>query len=214
MKISALFFVSLIGVGLLVFSLGCHQSEKKIEVTSQPRKAESVGELLIKYPPEKSLDRLDGFRNAWYSKYLEAMNEPAFFSLEGHGESYRFIWLRSFDHPITIRIWQIGQEKIMVVKELDEVGGNLPAGKLILDQRRQLTEDEWGKFLSLVNEASFWRLQTRTDELGKDGASWILEGKKEGKTHLVDRFSPASGKYREACLYLLELSGLKVKDIY
>lgn len=102
----------------------------------------------------------------------------------------------------------------MVVKELDDIGGNLPAGKLILDQRRQLREDEWGKFLSLLNDASFWQLQTRTDKLVRDGASWIIEGRKDGKTHLVDRWSPASGKYREACLYLLELSRLKIKDVY
>ncbi len=214
MKTSALYFAGLISLSLMIFGLGCHHPEKKKEAVSQARKAESLGELLVKHPREKSLDRLDGFSNAWYSKYLEAMNEPAFFSLEGHGESYRFLWLRSFDHPITIRIWQIGQEKTMVVKELDDIGGNLPAGKLILDQRRQLREDEWGKFLSLLNDASFWQLQTRTDKLVRDGASWIIEGRKDGKTHLVDRWSPASGKYREACLYLLELSRLKIKDVY
>lgn len=216
MKRSARFFVGLIIAGTMIFgggSVGCHQAEKgKTDVGPSPTGSPS-NEKMSKPASNQNLNSLDLSRNEWYSKHLKAMNEPPFFSLEGQGESYRFLWLRTFHHPITIRVWQTGQERTLVFKELNGAGGYEP-GKLIVDQSRQLTADEWEKFLTLLNRASFWQLPADSNDSGNDGAQWILEGRKDGKNHLVDHWTPESGNYREACLYLLNLSGREIKDIY
>jgi hypothetical protein len=45
---------------------------------------------------------IDDFRREWYTEHLAAMSEPAL--MAGPGETYRFLWLRSFHHPIAIRL--------------------------------------------------------------------------------------------------------------
>src|SRR5258706_15132529 len=43
----------------------------------------------------------------WYSRYLKALHEPSLWELSLHdpkAEVYRFVWLRSFHHPIAVRL--------------------------------------------------------------------------------------------------------------
>jgi hypothetical protein len=77
----------------------------------------------------------------------------------------------------------------------------------------------------LLNVASFWTLPTeQAIELPGDGtfgiihfdgASWILEAAVNDGYHVTTR-NPPKDKYRDACLYLLKLSGLRIKpnEIY
>lgn len=48
--------------------------------------------------------------------------------------------------------------------------------------------------------------------MGNDGAEWILEGVNGGRYHVVDRWTPGAGAYREACLYLLKISDLGIDE--
>ncbi len=51
-------------------------------------------------------DRND-FDVEWYSKQLKAMNAPSLWKLSRRDRSatvYRFLWLPSFDHPVSVRI--------------------------------------------------------------------------------------------------------------
>lgn len=159
----------------------------------------------------------DSKRIRWYSKHLKAMNEPSFLSVPDEvNETYRFLWLRSFHHPIAVRVWRIGEQRCLTVKELDGEGGYEP-GKITFNQSRELSEDEWVTFSVKLHHANFWELTTLGDDVvGVDGARWIVEGVKDNKYHIVDRWSPEYENYRSACLYLLKISGLKIKekDIY
>jgi hypothetical protein len=42
----------------------------------------------------------------WYSKHLKALQEPSLWNLSGtqKSETYRFLWLRTFHHPISVRL--------------------------------------------------------------------------------------------------------------
>jgi hypothetical protein len=162
---------------------------------------------------KQDFNSLDSFRNEWYSRHLKAMDETSLDSMAGSDETYRFLWLRTFHHPIAIRVWRKAEERNMVFKELDGAGGYDP-GKLIANQTRQLGADEWDKFIDLLQQASYWRLPTDSKDGGCDGAQWVLEGKKDNQYHIVDRWSPQSGSYSEACLYLVKLSGQTPQQIY
>jgi len=105
----------------------------------------------------QSINSLDSFRNEWYSKHLKAMDESSLNSMAETDETYRFLWLRTFDHPIAIRIWRKDEERNIVFKELDGAGGYEP-GKLIANQIRRLTTDEWDKFINLLQQTSYWQL--------------------------------------------------------
>src|SRR5271154_1251824 len=65
----------------------------------------------------------------WYSEQLRAMNEPSLFELskDKRVESYRFTWLRSFNHPMAIRLMiQQNGSGILYITENDGAGGGDP----------------------------------------------------------------------------------------
>jgi hypothetical protein len=142
----------------------------------------------------------------WYTKHLSAMGETSLLSQSNsQAESYRFLWLRSFHHPVAVRIWRSGDGQFLNVKQMSGTGGYEP-GNLISDETRPLTQTEWDEFIRLSGRACYWQLPTENNEMGKDGAQWILEGRRERRYHVVERWSPGGGDFREACLYLLMLS--------
>ena len=153
----------------------------------------------------------DQFRMDWYGKHLRAMDEaPLHFPDKMAPESYRFVWLRSFHHPVSVRIWNTGTELFINMKELSGAGGYEP-GRMIRTEQRRLSQGEWDAFMRLLENSCYWDMPTENiDDAGLDGAQWILEGVREGRYHVVDRWTPQSGTFHAACVYLLELSGLKV----
>jgi hypothetical protein len=148
----------------------------------------------------------------WYARHLSAMSEPSFLSLhDNEDEAYRFLWLRSFHHPVAVRVWRSGDQRFLTVKELSGAGGYEP-GKLIVNRTRALTEEEWSTFTLLLEDALYWQIAERDDDMGTDGAQWIVEGVREGYYHLADCWSPDDGSYRAACLYLLKISDIGISE--
>lgn len=151
------------------------------------------------------------FRTEWYAKHLRAMEEaPLSFPDEQVRESYRFLWLRSFHHPVAIRLWKTDTDQFISVKEANGAGGYEP-GTLILKEQRRLSQDEWDAFMRVLEYSCYWEQPTEEDDAGLDGARWILEGFRQGRYHAVDRWTPQRGTFREACLYMLKLSRLKIE---
>ncbi len=148
----------------------------------------------------------DSGRAKWYSSQLAALKEPSLLEKSGNAtsESYRFVWLRTFHHPIAIRL-DIRPDGIaeMTVRVTDGEGGYQP-GNLIQNRTRPLTREQTQGFLARVERAKFWNLpaEETSDTVGVDGARWIIEGVKGGKYHVVDRWSPGKGPIRELGLLL------------
>lgn len=157
------------------------------------------------------------FRSDWYSRYLEAMNELPLAALINEDESYRFLWLRTFHNPVAIHVWRAGERRFLVVKRMNGSGGYVP-GTVDLYWARSLSEDDWDIFMMHLEHSLYWSMPTRDDRMLHDGAQWIMEGYREGRYHFVDRQSPETGAYRDACIYLLEQSGLLAEiptdDVY
>jgi hypothetical protein len=143
----------------------------------------------------------------WYGKHLRAMEEKSLLDISDKNvEVYRFLWLRSFHHPVFVRVERKGDSINLFSKELDGAGGYEP-GKILQINNRSLSEDKWCEFINLIEKAEFWKLPTyQTEEMGNDGAQWILEGVKDNRYHIVDRWTPGKGNYREVGLFLLKLS--------
>jgi hypothetical protein len=134
---------------------------------------------------------------------LCAMQEPSL-AVDGP-ETYRFVWLRSFRDPIAMRLART-PEGIRVLS----VEGDAHSNKILRRHEFPVTDAAWAKFVSHVEAADFWNLpKDDPDELtGEDGADWILEGRRNGKYHVVVRWSPKNGPFRDACTDLIGLSGL------
>ena len=156
------------------------------------------------------------FQTKWYSKHLFAMKEPSLWkaSKESDLESYRFLWLRSFHQPVVVRL-TIGKEGtgLLVAKITNGAGGYRP-GVMIKNQEISISREEVSKFLKELNEMKFWNLSFKDEKIGMDGARWVIEGIKDKKYHVVDRWSPKSGDVRDAALMLVHIAKLDVQPVY
>jgi hypothetical protein len=155
---------------------------------------------------------INDFKREWYSKHLIAMGESRL--PEGPGQTFRFLWLRSFDHPIAIRVACIERTCKLTARRLGGRGGYEP-GSLVERKARTLSERESARFRALLTEVQFWGQQPPDERIGLDGAQWVLEGRRGQDYHVWEVWSPeTSGPFtgfRQLCLELLRLSGLTVR---
>lgn len=122
-------------------------------------------------------------------------------------EAYRFLWLRSFHHPIAVRIERSSNKTDLFFTELNGAGAYEP-GTILSRERRSIDHSQWCEFLNKLEKANYWDLGEDRDDTGDDGSQWVMEGVRDGRYHLVDRWTPIEGDYRLACIFLLQLSGL------
>jgi hypothetical protein len=100
-------------------------------------------------------------------------------------------------------------------KTSDGAGGFKP-GKLIESKMRKLKEEEWNKFNTLLNKLEFWQMESidQSDRF-PDGSSWVLEGLKNTKYHIVERQNGGEyDYYKNCCKYLIELTDFEIEKIY
>lgn len=130
----------------------------------------------------------DDFVQRWYGKHLCAMAEEPMAQRKVN-EAYRFLWLRSFHHPISVRIETAGGKAALVAVELDGQGGYEP-GAVDRRKTRTLGAEEWRGLADAVAAAGFWEMPTidPKEQNGEDGAEWIIEGYRSGTYHVVDRW--------------------------
>ncbi len=182
---------------------------KNLETTESKYLPRKIVREDLKKPDLEDEKRLDKF----ISEFFLALKELSLLTdLSTQEESYRFLWLRSFHEPISLRVSRIGNTTTLFIKKSDGKGGYEP-GKLILDTTKSLSPEEWQKFMTLLENSCFWGMNTWDGRMGFDGAVWILEAVKSSHYRVIFRKSPGGGDFQGACLYLLELSGLK-EEIY
>jgi hypothetical protein len=152
----------------------------------------------------------------WFSKHLKAMNEPSLWakSKESTATAFRFLWLRTFDHPICVRLTidSEGQGEL-AVKETDGAGG-YESGNLVKDEVIHVDKKQVAQFLEKVNKINFWNMPGTGDRFGADGARWVIEGVHRGKYHVSNQWTPEEGGFRETALLLVKMANLKVSKIY
>ncbi len=152
---------------------------------------------------------LDSLANNWYSKHLTAMNEPILYKGELNKEIFRFTWLRTFDNPIMIRIEKKNDSINLIYKVTNGAGGYEP-GEIIINKKKQLTLNDWNKFIHLVDSCDFWTTMPCEKLIeGLDGSQWIMEGVTNKYYQVIDKWTPMEGAYYDCCNYLIELSELK-----
>jgi hypothetical protein len=180
----------------------------------------SVGKRIeIANPPETSFryfppTMVDQFRAQWYGTFLDAYNEPSLWERPKNtpDPSYRFTWLRTFDHPVVIRV-DVRSDGICVLTVKVGLGsGGYDPGMLIQNDTRPLTKQQSEWFLNRV-AFKFWNLPKEdTNRIGDDGAQWIFEGAANGRYQVEDRWSPATGPIRELGLEMIGLAGLRIPN--
>ena len=173
------------------------------------------------FPPGTFPDSVQKFVSDWYCKHLVVMREPPLLvSTQTGEESYRFLWLRTWGNPIAVHVVHptgaAGAE--LTVTRLSGHGGYAP-GEINLYRRKTLTQSEWEDLQRALAHAHYDTM-VRSDDMGMDGAQWVIENVRGGKYRLIERWSPkASGPhaaFRAACDQFLDLAGpgLVVGNVY
>jgi hypothetical protein len=163
----------------------------------------------------------DKFVSNWYSNNLTALKEPSLFALRETQslESYRFVWLRTFHHPVAIRLdLKADGTGILTTKIASGAGGYNP-GALVVKQTRLLASEEIQSVLKRVTESNFWSLSTTwaEDRRGEDGSEWIFEGVRKNQYHVVTKWAPKEGPIHQiGLLFLVTLARLDIpqKEFY
>jgi hypothetical protein len=144
------------------------------------------------------------------------MKEPSL-SCEtpGQAQAYRLLWLRTFHHPVAVRVTDSAEKISLDAIELDGKGGYFTGG-VLRRKKTTLSKTQFQVLLDAFSKADFWSVATREDGIGLDGAEWVLEGARQGNYHVVSRLSPRDGDVREIGLLFLKLAkwSFKDKEIY
>jgi hypothetical protein len=158
----------------------------------------------------------NSFTVEWYSRNLKALDEPSLWELSQHDKQvlvYRFLWLRTFDHPISVRVMISPNGAGNVVIKVSNGAGGYGPGHLVQNESRALTTTDVADLMARIQSTDFWKIPTAESMkgVGMDGAEWVLEGVSDGNYHVVTRWSPEKGSYRKLCLFFIhDLARLKI----
>jgi hypothetical protein len=169
---------------------------------------------------DNTQDALDTFVNQWYSKMLFILKEPVLSNYNGEKEIYRFTWLRTFHHPVSVRVEKQDNIIKLFSKVCSGAAGYEP-GQLIFDTTMSISTYKYKLLTKKVDRINFWIMKTeQTDEIGKDGSEWIIEAVRDNKYHMVTRWSPSEERqvnFRSVGEYLISLSKIssdETKNFY
>jgi hypothetical protein len=123
------------------------------------------------------------------------------------GESFRFLWLRSFHQPIAIRIDVNADGTSQLTAKMTSGAGGSDPGHLVLNKAFILTKEQTDTFLETVKQIDLWKLPTTQKSQGRDGAEWIIELSKDGAYHIVDRWCPKDGPIRTTGMMMVHKLG-------
>jgi len=176
------------------------------------------------------------FEQNWYSSSLYSFKEPILYTKTDSKTIYRLLWLRSFHKPVCFTMKKFNGTYFLNAKTLDrqpvfypqiEGKGKDKNGKWILDTTQRadrfalidfdtikvLTSGRWNDIENYISKLDFWNspVADPDDDQSTDGSNWILEGRKNGKYHFINRRN-ARGKLRDLAKELNKWSGLNIKE--
>lgn len=82
--------------------------------------------------------------------------------------------------------------------------------RLMSQLTTKLTAKQWATIEDKINASKFFELYTISDSPSPDGGSYTVEGIKDGRLQIVERFGDGSDIY-PLCDYLFELAGQKLR---
>ena len=142
---------------------------------------------------------------------LSALAEPCLYNLSipEKYEVYRFTWLRSFDHPIVVRVVKSCEEYNIYWKIGKGSGGYKPEG-IRECGKRELTKKEWNEFKEVFERIKFDELPHSDYQPSCDGAIWTLEKANSNYYKAYNTKEPY--KIGKLCMLMIKMTGLKIDE--
>jgi hypothetical protein len=154
---------------------------------------------------------MSGMELERFSRTLRDLNEPSLLALaqDKSVTVYRFLLLRSFHQPFSVRLMVAANGTASLSGIYIRPGYGYGPALTVNRETLNITPPDVQTFESLLDKADFWSLGPgRACITCRDGSDWLLEGVQGGRYHVVLRWSPKDGPFREACERLMKLSGV------
>lgn len=160
---------------------------------------------------------LKEFSSDWYTSHLKAAGERSLPELAANAPQrlhVRFLWLRSFDHPVVVRIdEQANGGAVIEAKRLSGAGGYEP-GEIEERLSRELIPTEFRELKAVLERSRLAKEPAANCDAGADGAQWILEVVAGGNYSFFERWTPEDGPVRDVALKMLTLTGWDLEPLY
>lgn len=149
-----------------------------------------------------------------FSKDLAWFKEPML-SAGYKGKVYRFLWIRSFDYPIVIRMQKI-KRSVTIYWKLPQFDDSLHTSQSPVEFKKKLAIRQWKKFEKMLTAIDYWsmipREYLRSAGAATDGDILLLEAAINGKYKVTERFDEIYPKYTKCLMYLIKLTDLNLPE--
>lgn len=194
-----------LAVALHVHSLGVAQEKATDPFASATTVKSPIEDHFAIVPDENGHAYFPKGDESYYTYYLRKLSEPSL--MHDHerltGFRFRFTWLRSFDDPIVIRVWQEGAVAYIRAVRITQ-HKDYTLGAVNHDKTRRLTDDEFDALRKQIDVPLMLRplsdIEKTVQSGGADGARWIFEIGVDRKYSMIDYWSPKDyglKQYRE-----------------
>lgn len=169
-----------------------------------------AGGLLEYFPGAGSQDQNRRFHG--YASLLSSLGEPSL-SCSTQVSVYRFLWVRSFQGPISVRVERRADAWALVAVESLSMDGDASRARRV---SRTLTRAEGRRFEEALSRSNLFDAPAKPWSRGLDGADWVVEARESDRHRLHEEWSPDEGPVREFGEAVLALTGWRFEshDIY
>jgi len=102
------------------------------------------------------------------------------------------MWVPTFKHPVFLRVDVDSDEVANLLTIVWSGDGGYEWGKPLKTQRK-LTQEEQSDLFETLADLGFWTLPSQVERpptiIVLDGTEWLIEGVRDGKCHVVTRYS-------------------------
>jgi hypothetical protein len=165
-------------------------------------------QLPLRRFPETGIDRSDCCR-AVAGFYLSDDEPPLCRFRERELEVYRFYWKSSFNGTAVVHIARKGDSVGLRSSRLSHSCLRLREPLISVTA---LSPDDWQKLQGALYGSGFWNLEAADEQLGLDGAWWLIEGRLGDIYHSIERWSP-QGSVRDLGRLFFALAGSPLAEI-
>jgi len=158
------------------------------------------------------------FTEEWYGKHLTAMEEPSLYPLakDASKEIYRFTMLPSGERPISVRIELTNDIANVTSVKLTGFGAYEP-GDIEFKETDVLDATKTADLIKKIYSLNFTSIPTLEEDWDRSmklgGSRWIFEGVKDGKYHVIDRWSPEYETDKRGLVQLVEVCNYLLRYI-
>lgn len=121
------------------------------------------------FPEGVFFERADRHQSkvTWYGKHLRAMNEPSLFELRLNKDMrvYRFLWLRTFDNPISVRLIVNDDSSGRLIAKVTSGAGGYEPGDVTEEIVKPISAENVLALERALEDLDFWDLPTTVEML-------------------------------------------------